>query len=157
MNTNSVKYVLIQIRPAILSGHIRDFPTFLKLGQGTCWIWETIKIWKICCSLHQLDCHFKWKLAVLRCNIFVALIALHKNNENLHRSVTLLFLFGFSWNFHQNVEIRNWEWYTLFWEVFELGGADIRSQTRPAYLDSNCLQWFSTDNKRAPLAGKGKS
>ena len=37
---------------------------------------------------------------------------------NFHGSVTLLFLFGFSWNFQQNVELRNWEWYTPFWEVF---------------------------------------
>ena len=31
---------------------------------------------------------------------------------NFHGYVTLLFLFRFSWNFHQNVELRNWEWYT---------------------------------------------
>ena len=30
-------------------------------------------------------------------------------NANFHASVTLLFLFGFSLNFHQNVELRNWE------------------------------------------------
>ena len=28
------------------------------------------------------------------------------------------FFFRFSWNFQQNVELRNWEWYTSFWEVF---------------------------------------
>ena len=39
-------------------------------------------------------------------------------HANFHSSVTLLFLFRFSWNFHQNVELRNWEWYTSFWEVF---------------------------------------
>ena len=37
---------------------------------------------------------------------------------NFYASVTLLFLFGFSWHFHQNLELRNWEWYTAFWEVF---------------------------------------
>ena len=37
---------------------------------------------------------------------------------NFHASVTLLFLFRFSWNFHQSVELRNWEWYAPFWEVF---------------------------------------
>ena len=37
---------------------------------------------------------------------------------NFHASVTLLFLFRFSWNFHQNVKLRNWEWYTPFWEVY---------------------------------------
>ena len=43
---------------------------------------------------------------------------------NFHASVTLLFFFGFSWNFHQNVELRNWEWYSPFLKVFiifELG------------------------------------
>ena len=53
-----------------------------------------------------------------------------------HASATLLLLFGFSRNFHQNVGLRNWRWYTpLFWEVFahffNWGGADIRPQIRP--------------------------
>ena len=37
---------------------------------------------------------------------------------NFHASVTLLFLFRFSWSFRQTVELRNWEWHTPFWEVF---------------------------------------
>ena len=37
---------------------------------------------------------------------------------NFHASVTLLDLFGFSCNFHQNVELSNWKWHAPFWEVF---------------------------------------
>ena len=37
---------------------------------------------------------------------------------NFHASVTLLILFGFSRNINLNVELRNWVWYTPFWEVF---------------------------------------
>ena len=62
-------------------------------------------------------------------NIFVALIVHHKNSlifacflshfyANFLASVTLLFVFGFSWNFHQSVVLRNWELYAPFWEVF---------------------------------------
>ena len=67
---------------------------------------------------------------------------LHKNvNENMF-SFTFLckfsyicyfaILFGFSWNFHQNVELRNWEWYTPFGKfllIFNWEGADVRPQS----------------------------
>ena len=35
----------------------------------------------------KLDRHFRMKLAVSSCNIFVALIALDKTYENLHKNV----------------------------------------------------------------------
>ena len=37
---------------------------------------------------------------------------------SFHAYVTLLFLLGCSLNFHQNVELKIWEGYTPFWEVF---------------------------------------
>ena len=37
---------------------------------------------------------------------------------NFHASITLVFLIGFSWIFHQNIEQTNWEWYTPYREVF---------------------------------------
>ena len=48
---------------------------------------------------------------------------------NFHASVTLLFLFGLSWNFHQNVELRKLGMiYTIlgsFCSFFELGRGPI--------------------------------
>ena len=53
---------------------------------------------------------------------------------NFHASVTLIFFIGFSRNFLQNVELRNWEWYTYtFWRVFAIlnwEGAVIPPQIR---------------------------
>ena len=121
----------------------------LNLGKS---FW-TIKIGKTWCNLKEVDRNFKL-IENHRYKKLAASIALHKNSKenlckhfyaNFHESVTVLFLFGFSWNFHQNVELRNWEWYTLFLQVFthffNLERVVIRPQIRPRKIP---VMWLET-------------
>ena len=120
----------------------QGFTYLSEVGATSLFKWEKKHFdhqsWDTWCSFKDLDRHFKLiknhgyqKIVVSGCYRFVSLklmkICINMRMKtcfhshfyaNFHASVTLLFLFGFSWNFTKNVELRNWEWYTPFWEVF---------------------------------------
>ena len=75
---------------------------------------------------------------------------------NFHASVTLPLMFAFLWTFHQNVDLRNWELYIPFLEVFcsflKIYSAPNQALENPCYLlEKTCwctsmqsgAQWLS--------------
>ena len=62
---------------------------------------------------------------------------------NFYASVTVLFLFGFSCNFHQNVEIGNdIHHFRDFFSYLNWEGANIRPQIRPRKI---LVHWEQSD------------